>query len=205
MDGAKEGMPEGNNKRSHERTELDLLVRFITREDLETTGTLINISEGGLSMLTETEAQIGDPVIAYPERLGRLTGKVVRKFDGGVAVQFEMSDAQREHLSKRIASAVSGVPYLRLLENREHKRITLNLDSECCVESSGEKFACQIIDISETGSKIQSDHTPKIGETVRIGSLYGVVQRHFEQGFVIEFTKSISIDEANAASIQNYA
>ncbi|NOX93832.1 MAG: PilZ domain-containing protein [Alphaproteobacteria bacterium] len=193
------------NNRIHERTELGLTVRFITREDLETTGTLIDISAGGLSMLTETEAKIGDPVIAYPDRLGRLTGKVVRKFEGGVAVQFEMSDTQREHLRKRIESALSGVPYLRLLENRKHKRITLNLESECCVESSGEKFKCHIMDISETGSKIQADQSPEIGETVRIGSLHGVVIRHIAEGFAIEFSKSISVDEANAGSIEDCA
>ncbi len=193
------------DNRIHERTELDLTVRFITREDLETTGTLIDISEGGLSMLTETEAQIGDPVIAYPDKLGRLTGKVVRKFDGGVAVQLEMSDKQREHLRKRIESELSGVPYLRLLENRKHKRITLNLESECCVESSGERFKCHIVDISETGSKIQADQSPEIGETVRVGSLHGVVRRHITEGFAIEFSKNISVDEAKAGSVEDCA
>jgi len=198
-------MPADKNNRTHERTELDLTVRFITREDLETTGTLINISEGGLSMLTDSEAQVGDPVVAYPDRLGRLVGKVVRKFDGGVAVQFDMSDVQREHLRKRIDSAVSGVPYLRLLENRKHKRIELNLDSEGRVESNGQTFRCQIVDISETGSKIRADFSPELGETVRIGSLYGVVRRRIAEGFAIEFSKSACKDETNTTPVKDYA
>jgi c-di-GMP-binding flagellar brake protein YcgR len=194
-----------NNRRNYERTELDLTVRFITREDLETTGTLVDISESGLSMLTETEAQIGDPVIAYPDRLGRLTGKVVRKFDGGVAVQFEMSDAQREHLRKRITSAVTGIPYIRLLENREHKRIELNLDSEAHEEPNGKTFKCQIVDISETGSMIRAGYSPELGTTVRIGSIHGIVRRRTHEGFAIEFTKSKSINDESVTPIQSCA
>lgn len=196
-------MSKGENRRCYERKELGLTVRFVTREDLETTGQLIDISEGGLAMLTETAAEIGDPVIAYPDRLGRLTGKVVRKFDGGVAIEFEMSDAQREHLRKRIESAVTGVPYIRLLENRKHKRIELNLDSEAHIESNGAKFKCQIVDISETGSQVRAEERPAIGVMVRIGSLRGAVQRHTPDGFAIQFVKdSASEGDQDSADIR---
>lgn len=182
-------MTKHDNRRSYERTELGLTVRFVTREDVETTGELIDISEGGLAMLTETEAQIGDPVIAYPEKLGRITGKVVRKFEGGVAIMFEMSEGQRAHLRKRIESAVSGVPYIRLLENRKHKRINLNLDSEAHIEAEGVSFKCQIVDISETGSQIRAENRPVVGTMVRVGLLRGKVRRHSSEGFAIEFCK----------------
>ncbi|MHA7871116.1 MAG: PilZ domain-containing protein [Hyphococcus sp.] len=182
-------MADGKERRQFDRTELDLTVRFITREDLETTGQLLDISEGGLAMLTDTAAEVGDPVIAYPDRLGRLTGKVVRKFDGGVAIEFEMSEAQREHLRKRIESAMTGVPYMRLLENRKHKRVELNLDSVAHMEDGGEFFKCQIIDLSESGSLIRANKKPALGAMVRIGSLRGAVRRHTEEGFAIEFAK----------------
>lgn len=176
-------------QRKFERTQLDLTVRFVTRGDQETTGRLIDISAGGLSMLTDAPAEVDDPVIAYPEGLGRLTGKVVRVFDGGIAIEFKMSDAQREAVRKRIHSAVTGVPYLRLLDKRKHKRIELNLDSEARLESNGERFECQIVDISETGSQIRTEHKPPLGEMVRIGSLRGVVRRYTDTGFGIEFVK----------------
>lgn len=177
------------DQRKFERTQLDLTVRFATRGDQETTGQLIDISAGGLAMLTDAPAEVGDPVIAYPEGLGRLTGKVVRVFDGGIAIEFEMSDAQRKAVRKRIHSAVTGVPYLRLLDKRKHKRIELNLDSEAYLEASGERFDCQIIDISETGSQVRAEHKPPLGEMVRIGSLRGEVRRHTDTGFGIEFVK----------------
>jgi len=187
-------MTKHDNRRNFERTELGLTVRFVTREDLETTGELIDISEGGLAMLTETEAQVGDPVIAYPEKLGRITGTVVRKFEGGVAIAFEMSDAQRQHLRKRIESAVSGVPYIRLLENRKHKRI-----------SEGQSFKCQIADISETGSQIRAEERPIIGTMVRVGLLRGKVRRHTNEGFAIEFSKPEKVAQAAASTAKMHA
>ena len=177
------------NKRQYERTELELTVRFTVGENEETTGRLLDISAGGLAMLTDAPAQAGDLVIAYPDGLGRLTGKVVRVFDGGLAIEFEMSDAQREALRKRIHSAVTGVPYIRLLDKRKHKRIELNLDSEARTEPDGDCFECQIIDISETGSQVRAKHKPALGEMVRIGSLRGEVRRHTDTGFAIEFVK----------------
>lgn len=191
-----------NNKRQFERTELKLTVRFAIGDNEETTGRLLDISAGGLAMLTDAPATVGDTVIAYPEGLGRLTGKVVRVFDGGVAIEFKMSDTQREAVRKRIHSAVTGVPYIRLLEKRKHKRIELNLDSEAHLEPDGESFACQIIDISETGSQVRSETRPDLGVMVRIGSLRGIVRRHTDQGFAIEFLKE-SASEAEAPTDLN--
>jgi hypothetical protein len=177
------------NKRKFERHQIDLGVRFITREDLEECGNLINVSEGGLAMFTDATAEVGDEIIVYPEGLGRLTGVVKRKFGDGIAIEFSLSEQQREHLKKRIDSALTGVPYIRLLENRAHKRMTLKLFSEAKVIPGGEPFACQVIDISESGSRIRSEERPAIGSKVHVGALKGVVRRHTEDGFALEFVR----------------
>lgn len=177
------------NKRQFERHKIDLGVRFITREDLEECGRLINVSEGGLAMFTDASAEVGDEIIVYPEGLGRLTGVVRRKFGDGIAIEFNLSEQQREHLKKRIDSALTGVPYIRLLENRNHKRMTLKLFSEAKVVPGGDLFACQVIDISESGSRIRSNVRPEVGLTVHVGALKGVVRRHTDDGFAIEFVR----------------
>jgi hypothetical protein len=179
-----------DERRIYKRQEIDLGVRFISREDLETTGRVIDISEGGLAMKTDAAADMGDTIIAYPEGLGRLTGKVVRKFEGGIAIQFDLSDTQRTYLKKRIESAVSGGTYIRLLENRVHKRVAVNLASEARLLDTGEKFTCRIIDISESGAGVSSSERPAVGMRIQIGSLKGRVCRHTEEGFAIEFAKA---------------
>jgi hypothetical protein len=192
-------MTEDDNRRAYKRRELDLGVRFISREDLETTGRVIDISEGGLAMKTDAAANIGDTIVAYPEGLGRLTGRVVRRFEGGVAIQFDLSDTQRAYLKKRIDSAINGETYIRLLENRAHKRISVNLASEARLLDTGAKFPCRIIDISESGAGVASSDRPEIGARVQIGSLKGRVCRHTEQGFAIEFARGAAQSSAEAA------
>ena len=183
-------MSQGDNRRQFERTDLDLNIRFTTADNNETVGQLIDISAGGLAMATDVRAEKGDSIIAYPDKLGRLTGKVVRIFDGGFAIEFEISDKQRAHLQKRIDSVITGVPYIRMLENRKHNRIELNLDSQACIEPSGETFSCQITDISKTGVQIRSDEAPPIGTFLRVGSLRGIVCRYTDDGFALEFAKA---------------
>ncbi|MEX0645830.1 MAG: PilZ domain-containing protein [Parvularculaceae bacterium] len=186
------------NKRAFKRRPIELGVRFISREDLETTGTVIDISEGGLAMHTDAAASIGDTIIAYPEGLGRLTGAVVRKFDGGIAIQFELSETQRVYLTKRIDSAVKGVPYIRLLERRAHKRLALNLESEARLIASGETFKCEVVDISESGASINAAERPPIGEAIQIGTLKGLICRHTDEGFAIDFAPVGDVQKKSA-------
>lgn len=176
-----------DDRRQYKRRELNVDVRFMSGEDNETTGQILDISEGGLAMSTDVDAKIGDTIIAYPDGLGRLAGKVVRKFEGGIAIQFDVSQNQREYLRKRIEAAVSGVPYIRFLEKRAHERLPLNLSSEARLLDSGETFDCFLIDISDSGAGVRSVRRPDIGQAVQIGSLKGVVRRHTDEGFAIEF------------------
>ena len=113
-----------------------------------------------------------------------------------------MSEAQREHLRKRIEAAVTGVPYIRLLENRKHKRITLNLESEAHCLDDNQRFKCQIVDISETGSQIRAEKRPIIGTMMRIGTLRGKVRRHTNEGFAIEFCKEENAPEQKSENVE---
>ncbi|HXI86807.1 MAG TPA: PilZ domain-containing protein [Parvularculaceae bacterium] len=177
------------DRRKHRRRPLGLSVRFVAGDpNVETTGHVIDISEGGLAMLADTEADIGDAIIAYPQGLGRLTGKVVRRFDGGIAIQFNLSATQHDYLAKRLEAAERGMPYVRLLERRAHERLKLNLASEALLPATGETFECYVIDISESGAGIRAATRPPVGALVEIGALKGAVRRHTEEGFGIELT-----------------
>lgn len=179
-----------SNKRHHPRRSLDVAVRFVTSADLESAGLLQDISEGGLRMTTAAAAEIGDKIIAYPEGLGRLTGTIIRKDAGGIAVAFDLSDNQRAYLAKRIESALSGIPYLKLLEKRAHHRLDLNIDSAVADAKTGETFECRIVNLSATGAQIQSDYRPPVGSEVRIGAMRGHVVRLDRDGFGLAFERT---------------
>lgn len=178
------------NKRNHRRRAIDVAVRFVTNADMEAAGRLEDISEGGLRMKTAAAADVGDRIIAYPEGLGRLTGTIIRKDEGGIAVAFDLSDNQRDYLAKRIESVLTGIPYLKLLEKRAHKRLDLNIGSSAADVRTGETFACHIVDLSATGAQIQSDYRPPLGAEIRLGDLRGKVVRLNKDGFGLQFERA---------------
>jgi len=179
-------MQAAENRRQHERFPLGRPTRFISRTDLEASGRLIDISEGGMALAAPTGVEVGDELIAYPEGLGRLSGVVVRKFDGGVGVKFKLSDGQRANLAKRIRSAITGTPYLRLFEKRASSRMGMSLPAVAFIVG-GEGFDCEIVNLSAAGAGVKSEARPPIGCQVKIGTLQGRVCRHTETGFALEF------------------
>ncbi|MGF1544953.1 MAG: PilZ domain-containing protein [Parvularculaceae bacterium] len=187
-------------QRQYVRHCLERFARFISKADFEASGTLIDVSEGGLSLRAETDAEVGDEIIVYPEGLGRLTGTVCRVFDGGLAVKFDLSDNQRAYLAKRIEAAKTGRPFMRLLENRTHKRVRLQLKSEALEENTGARFDCEIVDLSPTGARIKAERRPSVGDAVRIGVLSGLVRRYTSDGFAIEFAGAVAPAPASVAA-----
>lgn len=175
-----------DNRRQHERFALARQTRFVSRLDLEACGRLRDISEGGMALEADSAAAVGDEIIAYPEGLGRLPGVVVRKFDGGLGVRFTLSDGQRANLAKRIRSAVTGMPYLRLFENRASSRMALALPAVAFIVG-GEGFECEIVDLSADGAAVRSAARPPLGCDLKIGTLQGRVCRHTDNGFAIDF------------------
>lgn len=180
----------GAERRQFERHMISRPTRFISRTDLETCGHTIDVSEGGMAIAADTSADIGDEIVAYPEGLGRLAGIVVRKFDGGIGVCFTMSEGQRTSFAKRISSAITGMPYLRLFENRSSRRIGMNLPAVAFLADDSGGFDCIIVDMSQDGARLRADLRPDLGDHIRIGTLLGVVRRHTEDGFAVEFRAS---------------
>lgn len=189
------------DKRAHPRCAIKLNARFILKDGTEKVGQLKDISLCGLAISTDAITDIGDEIIIYPDGLGRIEGIVSRKHKGTLAIAYTLSETQEQHLSKRINSALSGVPYLRLLENRSADRITLNLVSQARTEPGGKTFACEIIDLSKRGALIHAKQCPAIGTYVRIGSIGGIVRRHTGRGFAIEFGEKVNNGNAHIENL----
>lgn len=177
------------DRRTSPRFALKIDCRFLLRGRVEGKGALLDISTSGLALVTEHSAQLGDPIILYPDGVGRLEGRIVRVFESGFGVAFQLTAAQQETMSERIASVIEGVPYLRLSESRSSFRITYNIETFARIECSANSFGCTIIDISQTGCLLKSDTKPEIGSRVIVGALRGVVRRHSAHGFALEFLR----------------
>lgn len=183
-------MGEGQDKRGARRFALSVDVKFLLRGSVEGEGALLDISETGLALLADTIAYEGDEIVAYPEGLGRLTGRVVRVFDGGVGVALTLSRLQRETIRERIATVLNGAPYLRLSENRSHIRIRYNIETTARIEGVREFFSCTIVDMSRSGCLLRSDMNPDIGAMVSVGALSGEVIRKEDGLFAVQFQQA---------------
>ncbi|MEO0612423.1 MAG: PilZ domain-containing protein [Pseudomonadota bacterium] len=176
-----------DERRRYERHTLNLAVRYNSHADLEHRGQIENISLSGLLMRTHSQTQLGDTVIAYPEGLGRLTGTVVRRGPGTLALVFTLSPSARQTLDKRIKSAKHGTCYSRLLDRRLHQRRQINLDSRGTHRASGTEFACRIINLTPSGAAVETRLPVNVGDIIAIGCLVGPVQRLLPYGFAMAF------------------
>ncbi len=177
----------GAERRRYSRKLHECPVRFATAREADAIGDIVDISESGLYMRCETTAGVGDYLIAYPEKLGRLVGKISRKDHGGVAVEFLMSETKRAFFSKQLDAVLAERPLLKIMERRASVRTKLSLEAAAVMEGESETFACRIVELSEDGAAVETDRVPPLGVRVRIGVLHGVVARHTPAGFALAF------------------
>lgn len=192
-------------RRGSPRFSLKIDCRFLLNGKIEGKGALLDISTSGLALVTDSDAKIGDAIIVYPEGVGRLEGKVMRVFNNGIGIAFELTVAQQESIGERIASVIAGAPYLRLSESRSSFRITYNIETAARLENAAEAFNCIIVDISKTGCLLKSDAKPEVGSRVIVGALRGVVRRHSPHGFALEFLKNSRAAAADDNAARNVA
>ncbi len=184
-------MSKSDERRCAERFTLSVDVRYLINGEAEGSAELADISKTGLAIIGDIDAELGSQIVVYPEGLGRLVGKVVRKTASGVAVHLNLSENQRKSIQTRISCALEGAPYLRLADDRSHVRIRYNIETTAQIEGAPESVGCTIIDMSGSGCLVSSTMQPEIGTPVAIGALRGRVCRLSESGFAIEFFNTV--------------
>lgn len=178
---------ETQDRRKSKRYALSAKAEVLLRGRVEGTGSILDISEHGIALLTSAPAEEGDEIVIYAQGFGRFEGKVVRTFDKGVGVCLTLSPAHQVSIRKKIAAALEGVPYLRLLEERSGIRLRYNIETAAMY--ADRRILCTIIDMSTSGCQLKCNERPPLGESVAIGMLKGRVVRHTANGFAIEFAR----------------
>ncbi len=178
------------NKRQYMRRSLNIRVRYAVRTLPETSGRIINISEGGFFIAPSTNAKVGDIVIAYADGLGRLKGRVVRTDRRGFAVALDVSEKQKRYLATRIAALLNGVPYMRILDRRVNRRLDLDLEVTSQILPNGPFFDCVVVEMDADTLVVRTDQQkPAIGAPLRIGGLVGRVASRRRNGFVFNISR----------------
>ena len=179
--------PVGEERRSFERTPVAIFGRCMFENKLEVPCQAINMSPGDIAVITATLPKVGEKMVIYLDNIGRLSGDVVRTFEGGFAMLIEGTPRKREKLASQIAWLRENVKFGNS-DLRRHERIVPRQKISEIRMNDGRVYPIEIIDISLSGAAIKSEVRPALDTPISLGGMQGRVVRHFAEGIAIEFT-----------------
>ena len=183
-------VPRSEERRRHQRVKVNLLGRYMLPDRRDFPCQVINMSPGGMAVITTVVGQPGERVIAYVDHLGRLEGKIARLIDNGFAMTISATSRKRDKLAAQL-TWLANRQILNLPEDRRHGRFVPRNTLARLILPNGNNVTCRVIDLSASGAAvaIAPDIRPDVGAAVTIGKTTGRVVRHIEDGFAIEFTR----------------
>jgi hypothetical protein len=131
---------------------------------------------------------LGANIVLYVEGLGRFEGTIIRQDRIHVGVKFKYSKTTRERIAELIAIYLERGPFIYTsMRNRPRLTARKMMHSFLLELESGEKQACDIVDITLSGATFKTEKRPALGERVLLGKTAGVVVRHTDFGFAVSF------------------
>jgi hypothetical protein len=181
-------LPLSEERRRFQRVRVNLLGRYMLADRREFPCQVTDMSPGGMALIAPVVGQTGERIVAYVDHLGRLEGVIARHFQNGFAMTVAATARKRDKLAAQL-TWLANRHILGLPEDRRHGRVTPRNPAGRLVLPNGVNVAVRVIDISESGAAIATEHRPEIGAAVTIGKTSGRVVRHLEDGFAIEFLR----------------
>jgi hypothetical protein len=176
------------DRRKHRRVPVQIFGRFMREDKQDYPCHVLNMSAGGMTLLSPVLCKPGERIVTYLENFGRIEGVVVRPIEGGFAVSIVASLRKREKIANLLTWLINR-DSLGLAEDRHHERLVPRGASSKLILPNGEVFDCRVIDVSLSGASIASEVRPRIGTEVVLGRMRGRVVRHHEHGVAIQFAE----------------
>lgn len=148
---------------------------------------VVDLSPDGGGLKATFSAALGERLILYIDGLGRFEGKIVWRDRLRVGVQFKCSELKRARVADLIAAYLE-FGAVRATARRETRRLSGKACLHSFVRASGQKIACEIIDMALSGASLRTDERPDIGEAIRFGRTMAVVVRHTSGGIAVAFS-----------------
>ena len=173
------------DRRRHKRVAVTLLGRFMRANKQEYPCKLFDMSVGGCAVMAPVAVEPNERIVAYFDHIGGLEGAVVRNFEGGFALHFQITHHRREKLAAQLTWLINR-DLLTGIDERRHERIVPRNGSSSLV--IGETAVpAQVLDVSISGASVATESRPPIGTEVMLGKLRARVVRFHEQGVGLQF------------------
>lgn len=180
------------DRRAQKRARLEVKGNiFFPDKEYEQKCLVLDLSPDGAGLKSACSAALGANIVLYVDGLGRFEGTIIRQDRLHVGVQFKYSKTTRERIAELIAIYLERGPFI-YTSMRSRPRLTARkiMHSFALELESGEKQACDIVDITFSGASFKTGSRPAVGERVMFGKTAAVVVRHTELGFAVAFWDS---------------
>ena len=173
-------------RRSFQRVKIILSGRYMLQDRSEHSCQVIDMSPGDVALKAERIGRMGERVVVYLEHIGRIEGRITRVFADGFAMTIKASQRKRDKLASQL-TWLANRHELDLPEERRYERVTPANPMSTVRSPDGHEHPCRIVDLSVSGAAVETAVKPPIGSTIFLANLRGIVVRHFEHGFALEF------------------
>ncbi len=184
-----------SGRRKHKRVSITLLGRFMRSNKQEYPCRLVNISVGGISVMSPVELEEGEFIVAYFDKIGSVQGHVARLFDGGFGLRLKISKHKREKLAAELTWLINKDSFASI-DARRDKRLTVCDRYSVLSLGDGFETKCKILDISLTGASVEVAARPSLGAVVQLGKQRAIVRRHHENGIGLQFVMANEPDQS---------
>ena len=177
---------QATDRRKHQRVQVNILGRFMLEDRREYPCQVIDMSPGGMAMITPVSGKVGERVVAYLDHLSRVEGRIVRLIEGGFAVELRNTMRKRDKIAN-VLTWLANRDELNLPEDRRHDRFVPKNPMTRIILPDGSEHVCRIIDVSLSGAALSTDAQAEKGDSIAIGKMRARVVRRIEGGIAVEF------------------
>src|SRR5215218_9500401 len=167
-------LPLSEERRRFQRVRVNLLGRYMLADRREFPCQVTDMSPGGMALIAPVVGRTGERVVAYVDHVGRLEGVIARQFQNGFAMTVAATTRKRDKLAAQL-TWLANRHILGLPEDRRHGRFAPRNPAGRLILPNGNNVAVLVIDVSESGAAIATEHRPDIGSAVTIGKTPGRV------------------------------
>ena len=171
-------------RRRFQRVNVNVLGRFMLPNRSEYPCQVVNMSPGGVALMSPVTGHIGERVIAYLDHIGRIEGEISRHIEGGFAMTINATARKRDKLASQLTWLANRH---ELPEDRRHERILPKNPYSQITLPDGQEYRCRIVDVSLSGAAVTVDVRPALGSMVTLGRMRARIIRHFDDGVALEF------------------
>lgn len=180
-------VPLSEEKRRYQRVRVNILGRYMLPTKREYPCQVVDMSPGGARLVAPETGDVGDRVVAYLDHIGRVEGQITRLSEGGFAMSINATSRKRDKLAAQL-TWLANRSVLGLPEDRRHSRLVPRNPYSQITLTDGRSYRCKVVDLSLSGAAINCEVCPAPGTPVTLGSSSGVIVRHIDGGFAVEFS-----------------